>query len=79
MRENKELIIKALHDYLLQSRNFQDLEKVEYVKNDNGWFGENAVFTFKTDEGEKVERVNISGDSCTGIMIDVLRHFGYLS
>ena len=75
MRENKELIIKALHDYLKTSRHFQDLEEVEYVKNGDGWFGETAVFTFADG---KVEKVNISGDSCMGIIKDVLRHFGFL-
>ena len=75
MRENKELIIKALHDLLLTSRHFQDLEEVEYVKNGNGWYGEQAIFTFSNG---RVESVNITGDNCTGIMIDVLKHFGFI-
>ncbi len=75
MREDKNLIIKALHDLLLQSRRYQDLEKVEYVKNGNGWYGEQAVFTFSNG---KVESVNITGDSCMGIILDVLKHFGHI-
>ena len=75
MKEDKNLIIKALHDYLKTSRHFQDLEEVEYVKNGDGWFGEHAVFTFADG---RVEKVNISGDSCVAIMADVLKHFGFI-
>ena len=75
MKEDKNLIIQSLHDYLKQSWQYQNLEKAEYVKNNNGWFGEEAVFTF--NDG-KVERVNISGDNCLGILLDVLKHFGHI-
>ena len=75
MKEDKNLILQSLHNYMKQSRQYQNLEKVEYVKNGNGWYGEQAIFTFSDG---KVESVNITGDNCMAILIDVLKHFGHI-
>lgn len=73
--ENKAIILEKLLDLLQNTRNLRDLVSLDYEKTGDGFFNEFAVATFERGD---VVRINISWDSGTAIIKDVLRGLGYL-
>jgi len=65
-REDKIEIIKSLEELLKKTDNFSDLVKLEYQKNE---YNEIIIATFK---GGGTKKANITADSGTAIIIDVI-------
>ena len=84
MKEDKALILQKLCETLQLTRNMSNLVSLEYVKN-SGVYEDAAlatVFRQVIDDDNNIvtreckELINISWDSGTAIIKDVLRHFG---
>lgn len=73
--ENKEKFIELLCKALQESRQFKgDLVEMRYVKTENG--GEYICPVWaKGDNLVTNSSINISGDSCIGILSDVMNQF----
>ena len=87
MKEDKALILQKLCETLQITRNMSNLVSLEYVKN-CGTYEEAALATVLReviDDDDNIvtrkchELINISCDSGTAIIKDVLRHFGFLA
>ena len=68
--ENKQEFVKSLENLLKLSREFCDLEALEYVKKDH------EEYLYVIYKGLLQKRICISGDSCLGILVDFVNRYG---
>lgn len=67
--ENKQEFVKSLENLLKLSREFCDLEALEYVKKGH------EEYVYIIYKGFLQKRICVSGDSCLGILIDFVNRF----
>lgn len=72
LKEDKAVSTQKLFEYMKTCRQFEDLEKLEYVIEDNG--EEFVIGTFKSGYKKKAY---VTGDSCLALGMDTLRLIGY--
>lgn len=67
--ENKQEFVKSLESLLRLSREFCDLEALEYVKKDH------EEYVYIIYKGFTQKRICVSGDSCIGILVDFVNRY----
>lgn len=67
--ENKQEFVKSLESLLKLSREFFDLEALEYVKKDH------EEYVYIIYKGFLQKRICVSGDSCIGILTDFVNRY----
>ncbi len=72
LKEDKAVSTQKLFEYMKTCRQFEDLEKLEYVIEDNK--EEFVIGTFKSGYQKKAY---VTGDSCLALGMDTLRLIGY--
>ena len=72
LKEDKAVSTQKLFEYMKTCRQFEDLEKLEYVIEDNE--EEFVIGTFKSGYKKKAY---VTGDSCLALGMDTLRLIGY--
>lgn len=72
LKEDKAVSTQKLFEFMKTCRQFEDLEKLEYVIEDNK--EEFVIGTFKSGYQKKAY---VTGDSCLALGMDTLRLIGY--